>query len=164
MDRHGLGIVPQLFELDGSWVMLVSVWDDDVLYHVVYALGDYDGHQFLPRVWGRFSYGQQLYATTTFTDTAGRRCVMSWMREQNNTPPANSDWASAIACSGCPADRDVADRGCRLARHRRRRRHPGGHLVGANSRHSDAGRNRAEIVITADEQVQVNDVEISRPQ
>jgi len=88
---------PQLFELDGTWVLLVSVWENDKLYHVAYALGDYDGHQFQPRKWGRFSYGPELYATTAFTDDQGRRCAMSWMRERNNTAPENSPWASAMS-------------------------------------------------------------------
>ena len=47
---------PQLFPLDGTWVLLLSVLHDTVLKNVVYA-------------------------TTTFLDRDGHRCAMSWLRE-----------------------------------------------------------------------------------
>jgi beta-fructofuranosidase len=81
---------PQLFELDGAWVLIVSVWADAALLHVAYALGDYDGRHFTPRRWDRFSYGDQMYATTTFLDADGRRCAISWLRERDNTAPPDS--------------------------------------------------------------------------
>jgi beta-fructofuranosidase len=70
---------PQLFPLDGSWVLLVSVWDTDRLHHVAYALGDYDGRRFQPRTWGRLGTGPH-YATSTFVDADGNRCAISWIR------------------------------------------------------------------------------------
>jgi beta-fructofuranosidase len=88
---------PQLFRLDGTWVLLVSVWDDHVLHHVAYALGDYDGRRFEPRTWGRFSHGDQLYATSAFLDADGRRCVMSWLRERDNAAPAGSAYAGGLS-------------------------------------------------------------------
>ena len=88
---------PQFLLVDGQWVLLVSVWEDDVLHNVVYAIGDYDGQSFAPRAWGTFSHGPQLYATTTFTDSQGRPCAMSWMRERDNRSPAASPWCSAMS-------------------------------------------------------------------
>ena len=85
---------PQLFPLDGTWVLMVSALHDGVPRGVAYALGDYDGHRFTPRVWGRFSHGDLMYATTTFTDRDGRRCAMSWLRE---TAPDGSPWAGALS-------------------------------------------------------------------
>ena len=70
---------PQLFPLDGSWVLLVSVWDD-VPGGVACAVGDYDGRRFTPRAWHRLA-ADPLYATTTFLDAAGRRCALSWLQE-----------------------------------------------------------------------------------
>ena len=87
---------PQLFRLGTSWVLLVSVWENDVTHHVAYAVGDYDGRNFHPRHWRRFSYGQ-LYATTTFLDEQGRRCIMSWMRELDDVTPPNASWGSAMS-------------------------------------------------------------------
>ncbi|HEU4348804.1 MAG TPA: glycoside hydrolase family 32 protein [Actinoplanes sp.] len=87
---------PQLFPLDGTWVLLLSVLHDHVLHDVAYALGDYDGRRFTPEVWGEFSRGGQMYATTSFVDRAGRRCVMSWLREAGVTPEG-SPWAGALS-------------------------------------------------------------------
>ena len=82
---------PQLFQLDGSWVLLVSVWDD-VPGGVACAVGDYDGRRFTPRAWHRLA-ADPLYATTTFLDAAGRRCALSWLQEPG---PAEGDWAGAL--------------------------------------------------------------------
>jgi beta-fructofuranosidase len=92
---------PQFLQVDGEWVLIVSVWEDDFLYNVVYAIGDYDGLTFDPRSWGRLSHGPQLYATTTFADANGRPTAMSWMREQDNTAPAGSPWCSAMSLPHC---------------------------------------------------------------
>lgn len=88
---------PQFLLIDGQWVLLVSVWEDDFLYNVVYAIGQYDGKTFAPETWGTFSHGPQLYATTTFEDANGRPTAMSWMREQDNTAPAGSPWCSSMS-------------------------------------------------------------------
>ncbi len=88
---------PQFLLVDGQWVLLVSVWEDDVLNNVVYAIGDYDGSTFEPSTWGTFTHGPQLYATTTFTDADGRPTAMSWMREIDNTAPRDSPWCSAMS-------------------------------------------------------------------
>jgi beta-fructofuranosidase len=88
---------PQLFPLDGTWVLIVSVMRDGVAEAVEYALGDYDGTRFTARTRGRFGHGDQMYATTAFTDADGRRCVMSWLRERGNAAPTGSPWAGAIS-------------------------------------------------------------------
>ncbi|WP_270887544.1 glycoside hydrolase family 32 protein [Pedococcus sp. 5OH_020] len=73
---------PQLFRLDDQWVLLISVWEDDELYHVVAATGDYDGSRFTPRRWQRLTHGESAYAMAAFQDRNGMRCVMSWLREE----------------------------------------------------------------------------------
>ncbi len=85
---------PQLFPLDGSWVLLISVWDEDSLLDVRYAVGAYDGLVFSPRAWGSFSHGPYAYATTAFADAEGRRCVMSWLRERPDQEVTG--WAGAL--------------------------------------------------------------------
>jgi beta-fructofuranosidase len=82
---------PQLFRLDGSWVLLVSVWDD-VPGGVAYAVGDYDGREFTPRAWHRLA-ADPLYATTAFLDAAGRRCALTWLQEPG---PADGAWSGAL--------------------------------------------------------------------
>ncbi len=85
---------PQLFPLDGSWVLLISVWDENSLLDVRYAVGSYNGLAFSPRAWGSFSHAPCAYATTSFTDAEGRRCVMSWLRERPDQEA--SGWAGAL--------------------------------------------------------------------
>lgn len=81
---------PQIIKVDGQYALVVSVWDEDVLYDVIYALGTYDNGIFSPRTWGRLSYGQSLYAATTFRDQHDRACVMFWLRDV-----AGEGWAGA---------------------------------------------------------------------
>lgn len=88
---------PQFLQVDGHWVLVVSVWEDDVLHNVVYAIGDYDGLAFRASSWGTFSHGPQLYATTTFIDTDGTPLAMSWLREVDNKAPYGSPWCSAMS-------------------------------------------------------------------
>lgn len=84
---------PQFFALGDAWVLIVSVPGGGVRY----AIGAYDGVRFIPRTWGDFARGGQMYATTTFLDTAGRRCAMSWLRERDDTAPPGSPWSGALS-------------------------------------------------------------------
>ena len=74
---------PQFVCVDGHWVLLVSAMTpgEESPAEVLYAIGEYDGMTFAPRVWGRFGHSRKVYATTTFTDHEGRVCAMSWLRE-----------------------------------------------------------------------------------
>jgi beta-fructofuranosidase len=83
---------PQLFPLDGAWVLLVSVWRDEMPAGVAAAVGDYDGRRFTARSWHRLA-ALPLYATTTFADAAGRRCALSWIHEPG---PAAGAWAGTL--------------------------------------------------------------------
>jgi beta-fructofuranosidase len=78
---------PQLFEVDGTWVLIVSVWEDDTLYNVAAATGSYDGRTFVPHHWQQLTFGSSAYAMTSFVDRDGRRCVMSWLREAPKYDP-----------------------------------------------------------------------------
>ena len=84
---------PQFFPLGDAWVLIVSVPGAGVRY----AIGAYDGVRFTPRASGDFSRGAQMYATTTFLDTSGRRCAVSWLRERDDTAPAGSPWSGALS-------------------------------------------------------------------
>jgi beta-fructofuranosidase len=83
---------PQLFPLDGAWVLVVSVWDETP-GGVAYAVGDYDGRRFTARAWHRLA-ADPLYATTAFTDAQGRRCALSWLQEMDE---GESAWAGALS-------------------------------------------------------------------
>jgi beta-fructofuranosidase len=86
---------PQLFPLGDQWVLLVSVWHEDTLHHVAAGIGDYDGRKFVPHTWQQLTYGSSAYAMTAFADRDGRRCVMSWLREEPQNNPELAVRASA---------------------------------------------------------------------
>lgn len=88
---------PQFFPLDDEWVLLVSVWEDDELHYVAAAVGEYDGRHFAPRSWQRLTYGSSAYAMTAFTDRDGRRCVLSWLREEPRNDPGRVGWVGALS-------------------------------------------------------------------
>ncbi len=81
---------PQIFEIDGVAVMISSVWDQDVLHHVGYAVGSFDAGRFTPRRWGRLTWGDSLYAPSLFRDSEGRACLTFWLRGI-----AGEDWTGA---------------------------------------------------------------------
>lgn len=71
---------PQIFTIDGRDVMVTSVWEDDELHNVVYAIGSFTDGRFEPQHWGRLTYGDSYYAPSFFRDEAGRPCLIFWMR------------------------------------------------------------------------------------
>lgn len=89
---------PQLIRLDDDWVLIMSVWADNVPYSVAYAIGEHDRiATFTAARFGPFTHGKELYATTTFQDARGRPCAMSWLRERGNVAPEGSSWCSAMS-------------------------------------------------------------------
>jgi beta-fructofuranosidase len=84
---------PQLIRVEEQWVLLVSVWDAEVLHYVAAAIGDYDGRRFTPHRWQRLTYGQSAYAATAFTDKDGRPTVICWLREEPQNNPQLLGWA-----------------------------------------------------------------------
>jgi beta-fructofuranosidase len=88
---------PQIFEVDGHWVMVSSVWDDDVLHYAGYGIGDrhsYRDGRFAPIDWGRLSFGESYYAPSFFRDRDGRACLMFWMR---GVTDSKEGWASCLS-------------------------------------------------------------------
>lgn len=88
---------PQVFEVDGHWVMVSSVWDDDVLHYAGYAIGDADSYRdgrFKPTGWGQLSFGGSYYAPSFFRDRDGRPCLMFWMRGVADNAQG---WASCLS-------------------------------------------------------------------
>ena len=89
-DPGGAWECPQLFDLDGRRVLVVSQWLGDVLGDVVCAVAerasgpggsvDADGERFVTGTWQRLLHGRGGYAVATFLDAAGRRCAVAWLR------------------------------------------------------------------------------------
>lgn len=97
---------PQFFALGDLWVLVVSVWADDTLYDVVAATGSYDGERFTPQRWQTLTRGDSAYAMTSFVDRAGRRCLLSWLREAADFDPdsATRTGAHSLPLVVTPAD------------------------------------------------------------
>lgn len=85
---------PQLFEIDGSHVLVTSIWEDDVLHYVAYGVGSYAGGTFTARSWGQLSYGKSYYAPSFFRDKDGVPSLIFWVR--GVTSPEGR-WASALS-------------------------------------------------------------------
>lgn len=85
---------PQVFEVDGHWLMVSSVWDGDVLHYAGYGLGTYAAGRFTATVWGRLSFGESYYAPSFFRDSEGRPCVIFWMRGVGD---ADAGWAGCLS-------------------------------------------------------------------
>lgn len=86
---------PQFFPLGDVWVLVVSVWHEDVLHRVVAATGEYDGRRFTPSRWQAITHGDSAYATSAFLDREGRRCLISWLREGPGFDPDSAVRAGA---------------------------------------------------------------------
>lgn len=95
LDTGTIWECPQFLEVDGRWVLIFSAMDGQGLNRASFAVGDYDGSAFTPTHWGELEPTGTAYATTTFTDKAGRPCMMSWLREVPAGVPSDSTWASA---------------------------------------------------------------------
>ncbi|ABL79605.1 MULTISPECIES: glycoside hydrolase family 32 protein [unclassified Nocardioides] len=88
---------PQVFEVDDHWVMVSSVWDNDVLHYAGYALGDRDSYsagKLMPTEWGQLSFGDSYYAPSYFLDEDELPCLMFWMRGVSD---ADDGWASCLS-------------------------------------------------------------------
>jgi len=79
----GIWECPDLFELDGQWVLVVNLNPGGVAGGSggQYFVGDFDGKSFravnTEPLW--IDYGRDLYATISFYGTPGRRVWMGWM-------------------------------------------------------------------------------------
>lgn len=85
---------PQLFEIDGSHVLVTSIWEDDVLHYVAYGVGNYSGGKFTARSWGQLSYGKSYYAPSFFRDKDGTPALIFWVR---GVISPEGQWASALS-------------------------------------------------------------------
>lgn len=87
---------PQVFEIDGSHVMVTSVWEDDVLHYVAYAIGTYLDGVFHADTWHRLTYGDSYYAPSFFRDRDGQPCLIYWLRGPGGDA---AGWAGALSVS-----------------------------------------------------------------
>lgn len=110
---------PQLLEIDGRHVLITSVWDNDVLHHVAYAVGVHRDGRFDAETWGRLTFGDSHYAPSYFRDAAGRACVMFWLRDIGDPSEGWQGAHSVPYVLALDGDRLVATPHPGLAAHRR---------------------------------------------
>ena len=85
---------PQLFDIDGSHVLVTSIWEDDVLHYVAYGVGSYSDGKFKARSWGQLSFGKSYYAPSFFRDKEGAPTLIFWIR---GVISPEGQWASALS-------------------------------------------------------------------
>jgi len=85
---------PQLFEIDGSHVLVTSIWEDDVLHYVAYGVGSYCEGKFTARSWGQLSFGKSYYAPSFFRDKDGTPSLIFWVR---GVISPEGRWASTLS-------------------------------------------------------------------
>ena len=109
---------PQLVEVDGRHVLIVSAWAADRTHYVVAAVGEYDDGRFEAGEWHRLTLGPSHYAGSAFRDADGAPCLMLWIRDVEDT---DAGWAGAQSVPlrlGVADDRLTVDVHPALERHR----------------------------------------------
>ncbi len=92
-----------LFELDGSWILVFSAWDDGVTHYPLYYVGDYHDGAFTPRSLHHLDHGlRHFYAPQSFRDGSGRRVMYGWLQEAR--PEEQSDAAGWSGVMSVPRE------------------------------------------------------------
>lgn len=77
---------PDLFELDGKWVLVFSRMDESRASQFI--VGRFDGASFTPESYQIVEKGKDFYAPQTFLDPKGRRILIGWLHGwERETPP-----------------------------------------------------------------------------
>jgi beta-fructofuranosidase len=79
----GIWECPNFFKLDDRWVLIISGHTGSATGDVIYFVGDYENHRFMPTSRGVLDYGQ-LYAPLTLVDEHQRRIMFGWLREDRS--------------------------------------------------------------------------------
>ena len=71
---------PNFFQLDDKWVLIISSHIGHTTGTVLYFVGRYENHKFIPETEGVLDSGY-YYASLSHVDDQGRRILWSWIRE-----------------------------------------------------------------------------------
>lgn len=85
---------PNLVEIDGRHVLVLSLWHPDEQRGVIAAVGDYADGRFAPESWHSLTTGAGPYAPTAFVDTDGEPTLVFWVR---GIAAADEDWAGSLS-------------------------------------------------------------------
>lgn len=88
---------PNFFQLGDKWVLIISSHIGHTTGSVLYFIGRYENHKFVPESEGVFDSGY-YYAPLSHVDDKGRRLMWSWIREGRSTDQQQkSGWSGAQA-------------------------------------------------------------------
>lgn len=88
---------PDLFPLQGKWVLMFSRMDETRLPQFI--VGEFDGEHFTPESFQQPETGTDFYAPQTFEDEKGRRIMIGWLFNWNRQVPENALRAGALSIS-----------------------------------------------------------------
>jgi beta-fructofuranosidase len=89
---------PNLFELDGEHVLLVSRWHGTALTYPNAFVGRYEEGRFHPHRRQRLDWGYRCYyAPLSLIDDRGRRIVWAWLQEQRHAERTEASWAGVAS-------------------------------------------------------------------
>ncbi len=86
---------PDLFPLDGKWVLMFSAMKPTVAA-TVFVIGEFDGKSFKPENLCYNEIGRDFYAPQTFCDDKGRRIMHSWYYHWGKELPEGAYSAGAL--------------------------------------------------------------------
>lgn len=90
---------PDFFGLEDRHALIVSVWDDEVLYYSAAMSGRYADRHFLPERLHKLDYGDRyFYAPQSFRDRQGRRIAFGWAHEGRSAEAQRANgWSGAMS-------------------------------------------------------------------
>lgn len=85
---------------DGRWVLLLSLWIDDITYSTSYLVGDLraagEGLRFVPATGGMLDHGRDFYAPTTLVED-DRTLLWGWSWESRTEEESvTAGWAGCL--------------------------------------------------------------------
>jgi beta-fructofuranosidase len=87
---------PDLFYLDGKWVLMFSAMGVKTKTSV-FLIGSFDGESFVVEKKRFCEYGDHFYAPQTFLDEKGRRIMIGWMYSWAKQPNKDDDSAGSLS-------------------------------------------------------------------
>lgn len=76
---------PDVFEVDGRAVALISLIDGDQRPGpVIWVTGRFDEARIVPQRWGLVDHGNRFYAPQSYSDATGRRIMFGWLLTQHD--------------------------------------------------------------------------------
>lgn len=88
-----------LFELDGTHILVVSVWDEGDTHYPIYFTGTYADGAFTPDAVHNLDLGlRHFYAPQSFRDESGRRIIFGWMQEgRDDQQTDEAGWSGVLS-------------------------------------------------------------------